>query len=141
MAALFIKSLLGCRSYPFLLWPLFLLQDLLHRWEDNITENSFDPAPIFHQMCDILEKETNVYIASDPDPFEERHPSRVDQSCQLGIHLKSLFKKEELVKILFDKYMRENHFVRQGIDKNSTDLNIAACRLVLDIMPGKISCL
>ena len=78
-----------------------------------------------------------MYIASDPDPFEERHPSRVDNTCLIGIHLQAFFKRDNLVKELFQKYLRENHFVRQGIDKNSYELNVAACRLVLDIMPGK----
>ena len=32
--------------------------------------------------------------------------------------------------------MRDNYFMRQGIDKDSTMMNIAACRLLLDIMPG-----
>ena len=100
-------------------------------------EVNFDPTKIFHELSEILEKETNVYIASDPDPFEERHPSRVDQNCQLGIHLKALFKKENLVKDLFTKYLKDNYFVRAGVDKSSFDLNVATCRLVLDIMPGK----
>lgn len=44
--------------------------DLLRAWEDQHTVTEFDPTEIFHQMCDILEKETRVYVASDPDPFE-----------------------------------------------------------------------
>ena len=37
----------------------------------------YDPTNLLGRMADILEKETNVYMASDPDPFEERHPCRV----------------------------------------------------------------
>jgi hypothetical protein len=27
-------------------------------------------------MAEVLEKESDTYIAKDPDPFEDRHPSR-----------------------------------------------------------------
>ena len=37
---------------------------------------------------------------------------------------------------LLSKYMRDNYFTRQGIDEDSTMINIASCRLLLDIMPG-----
>ena len=30
-----------------------------------------------------------VFPSRDPDPFEERHPTRVDPSCQLGLLLKA----------------------------------------------------
>jgi len=113
-------------------------QELLREWEDNANELNYDPTSTFHQLSEFLEKETNVYIAGDPDPFEERHPSRVDQTCQLGIYLKAFFKKENLVKDLFTKYLRDNYFMRQGIDKSSFDLNVASCRLVLDAMPGLV---
>ena len=70
------------------------------------------------------------------DPFEERHPSRVDPDCQLGLLLKAYFKKESLVQEVFNQYLKENFFTRAGMDKSSFDLNVAACRLVLDILPG-----
>ena len=47
-----------------------------------------------------------------PDPFEERHPCRVDPECQLGMILKAYFKKETLVSEVFSSYMRENYFTR-----------------------------
>ena len=104
-------------------------------------------------MADILEKETNVYMASDPgdvliifirlqintstlDPFEERHPSRVDPDCQLGLVLKAYFKKESLVQEVFNQYMTENYFTRAGLSQSSYEVNVAACRLILDILPG-----
>ena len=71
-----------------------------------------------------------------PDPFEERHPCRVDPECQLGMILKAYFKKETLVSEVFSSYMRENYFTRSGLDQSSFQLNVQACRLVLDILPG-----
>ena len=32
----------------------------------------YDPTSILHRMAEILEKETNAFIAGDPDPFEVR---------------------------------------------------------------------
>lgn len=33
-------------------------------------------------------------------------------------------------------YLRENFFTRQNLDRSSFDVNVAACRLILVIMPG-----
>ena len=70
------------------------------------------------------------------DPFEERHPCRVDPECQFGQILKAYFKKETLVQEVFGQYMKDNYFTRAGLDQSSFSLNVAACRLVLDILPG-----
>jgi len=115
---------------------LNLFQDLIKEWDTEHVQSNYDPTTILHKMADILEKETNVFMASDPDPFEERHPSRVDPECQLGLILKSYFKKESLVQEVFNQYMKENYFTRAGLDLSSFNLNVAACRLVLDILPG-----
>ena len=55
---------------------------------------------------------------------------------QLGQILKTYFKKENLVSEVFSSYMRENYFTRAGQDQSSFSLNVQACRLVLDILPG-----
>lgn len=72
----------------------------------------------------------------DPDPFDERHPSRTDPSSELGKNLKLLFKKEVFMNRLVNDYLRDNFFTRQSINKSSFQLNISACRLILIIMPG-----
>lgn len=33
----------------------------------------------------------------DPDPFDERHPSRTDPECKLGQILKALFRKDNFM--------------------------------------------
>ena len=50
---------------------------------------------------------------------------------QLGLVL-----KESLVQEVFNQYMTENYFTRAGLSQSSFEVNVAACRLVLDILPG-----
>ena len=50
----------------------------------------------------------------DPDPFEERHPSRIDSECPFGLILKTFFKKDSLVAEIFNNYLRDNYFTRLG---------------------------
>lgn len=45
-------------------------------------------------MAEIIETETDNYNKMDPDPFDERHPSRADPNCALGHMLKVLFRKD-----------------------------------------------
>lgn len=75
-------------------------------------------------------------MRKDPDPFDERHPSRTDPECELGRMLKLLFRKDHFMTRLVNDYLRDNFFTRQSIQKSSQPLNIAACRLILLIMPG-----
>ena len=37
---------------------------------------------------------------------------------------------------IFTHYLRDNHFHRLGQSKSSYELNVATCRVVLDILPG-----
>lgn len=60
-------------------------------------------------------QETDTYLSKDPDPFEERHPSRVNPDCPFGLILKAFFKKESFVRDVFDNYLRENYFTRNGV--------------------------
>ena len=50
--------------------------------------------------------------------------------------MKAFFKKESLVEEIFTNYLRDNYFTRLGQSKSSFDLNVATCRVVLDILPG-----
>ena len=97
--------------------------------------------------------ETENYLKMDPDPFDERHPSRTDPDCKLGQILKALFRKDNFMnKVLkslvarrnnnsffqlVNDYLRDTYYSRTGITGRDVDqLNIAACRLMLDVMPG-----
>lgn len=75
-------------------------------------------------------------MRKDRDPFDERHPSRTDPYCELGRMLKLLFRKDHFMTRLVNDYLRDNFFTRQNLQKRSQPLNIAACRLILVIMPG-----
>merc|ERR1712110_73010 len=54
---------------------------------------------------------------------------------QFGQTLKAS-RRRSLVQEVFGQYMKDNYFTRAGLDQSSFSLNVAACRLVLDIMPG-----
>lgn len=88
------------------------------------------------RLSEIFEEETEIYMRKDPDPFDERHPSRTDPECELGRMLKLLFRKDHFMTRLVNDYLRDNFFTRQSIQRSSQPLNIAACRLILVIMPG-----
>jgi DDB1- and CUL4-associated factor 1 len=45
-------------------------------------------------VAEIFEEKAEQYMQKDPDPFDERHPSRTDPTSELGRNLKLLFKKE-----------------------------------------------
>ena len=50
---------------------MLTIQDLIKEWDTDHIQINYDPTAILHKMADILEKETNVYMASDPgDTFE-----------------------------------------------------------------------
>ena len=91
---------------------------------------------ISSRLAEIFEEETRVYMARDPDPFDERHPSRTDPNSELGRMLKVLFRKDHFMTRLVNDYLRDNFFTRQNVQQSSQNLNIAACRLILVIMPG-----
>lgn len=88
------------------------------------------------RLSEIFEEETEIYMNKDPDPFDERHPSRTDPDCELGRMLKHLFRRDHFMTRLVNDYLRDNFFTRQSIQRSSLSLNIAACRLILLIMPG-----
>lgn len=101
---------------------------------------NFTILNIFFSFCrisEILEEETEIYMRRNPDPFDERHPSRHYPECELGRMLKLLFRKDNFMTRLVNDYLRDNYFTNiQNVNQSSQNLNIAACRLILVIMPG-----
>ncbi|XP_022098805.1 DDB1- and CUL4-associated factor 1-like isoform X2 [Acanthaster planci] len=99
---------------------------LLERWgkERGSTASSL---AILTRMCEIVEKETDNYIKLDQDPFDDRHPARVDPDCDLGHLLTVLFNKDDFMnQLVTDHIMLSRDF----------STNTVACRLLLDILPG-----
>ncbi|XP_034942278.1 protein mahjong isoform X3 [Chelonus insularis] len=110
---------------------------ILRQWEDEHTSSSYDPIPTLQRLAEIIEVETENYLKMDPDPFDERHPSRTDPECNFGHILKVLFRKDNFMTKLINDYLRDTYYSRSGITgRDVRKLNIAACRLMLDILPG-----
>ncbi|PNF26674.1 DDB1- and CUL4-associated factor 1 [Cryptotermes secundus] len=120
--------------------PLLVVTDVmtvLRHWDEEHQAQAYDPVPTLTRLAEIIEAETENYMKMDPDPFDERHPSRADPDCALGHILKVLFRKDSFMNKLVNDYLRDNYWSRIGNpNKDSRKLNIAACRLMLDIMPG-----
>ncbi|XP_055624237.1 protein mahjong isoform X2 [Toxorhynchites rutilus septentrionalis] len=112
------------------------LTRIFQLWEERHSTSGYDPEPIVTRLAEIFEEETEVYMRKDPDPFDERHPSRTDPNSELGRMLKTLFRKDHFMTRLVNDYLRDNFFTRQNVQQCSQPLNIAACRLILVIMPG-----
>jgi HIV-1 Vpr-binding protein len=54
------------------------------------------------RISELVEKETEAYLKMDPDPFDDRHPSRARPDCSLGLVLKTLFRNDDFMnKVLF----------------------------------------
>lgn len=83
-------------------------------------------------MSEIIEYETNEYLKLDPDPFDDRHPSRTHPESSLGQSLKVLFKKEVFLNKLVGLYCKDGW----GDDQMDLAVNTAACRLFVNVLPG-----
>ncbi|XP_046626908.1 protein mahjong isoform X1 [Neodiprion virginianus] len=110
---------------------------ILRQWEEDHVSPTYDPIPTLQRLAEIIEIETENYLKMDPDPFDERHPSRTDPECNFGHILKVLFRKDNFMTKLINDYLRDTYWTRSGINgRDVRKLNIAACRLMLDILPG-----
>ncbi|KAK0076783.1 hypothetical protein PV325_004862 [Microctonus aethiopoides] len=110
---------------------------ILRQWEEDHVAPTYDPIPTLQRLAEIIELETENYLKMDPDPFDERHPSRTDPECNFGHILKVLFRKDNFMTKLINDYLRDTYWTRAGINgRDVRKLNIAACRLMLDILPG-----
>ncbi|XP_052603389.1 DDB1- and CUL4-associated factor 1-like isoform X2 [Peromyscus californicus insignis] len=99
---------------------------LLGQWEED-HDSGQDMVPILTRMSELIEKETEEYHKGDPDPFDDRHPGRADPECMLGHLLRVFSKNDDFMNALMNGYM---------MTSREPPLNTAACRLLLDIMPG-----
>uniref|UniRef100_A0A7N8XXC0 DDB1- and CUL4-associated factor 1 n=1 Tax=Mastacembelus armatus TaxID=205130 RepID=A0A7N8XXC0_9TELE len=99
------------------------LATLLDEWEEARRGDSV----FFCRISELIERETAEYHKADPDPFDDRHPGRADPDCMLGQLLKMLFMNDDFTNALLDTYI---------MTSRERSLNTAACRLLLNIMPG-----
>ncbi|XP_033745476.1 DDB1- and CUL4-associated factor 1-like [Pecten maximus] len=104
------------------------LTGLLEQWlREQTTATS--PIPILTRISELMEKETESYYKMDPDPFDDRHPGRANPTCALGHLMKALFKNEDFMNKLVSQYL-------MGSRDQQVDLQAAACRLLLALLPG-----
>lgn len=76
------------------------LRKVSYIFVDNVFYNKID---WFHnRICELVEKETVLYYKMDPDPFDDRHPSRSKPGCTFGPLLKSLFKDDDFMNRVSD---------------------------------------
>ncbi|NXK44944.1 DCAF1 factor, partial [Chauna torquata] len=103
------------------------LTTLLEQWEKEHGSGQ-DMVPILTRMSELIEKETEEYRKGDPDPFDDRHPARWGEFC-FSEKLFQLLKhwREQVNRLLVNAYV---------MTSREPPLNTAACRLLLDIMPG-----
>lgn len=78
-------------------------------------------------MSELIEKETEAYYKTDPDPFDDRHPSRSRPNSALGVLLKNLFKNDNFMSKLLSFYIFQS---------NNEEIQTLSCRLLYVILPG-----
>lgn len=73
------------------------IHEILRVWESSFNNTNFDPEIFVRRLAEVFQVESSKYMMKDPDPFDERHPSRTDPTCDWGKNLKILFKKENFM--------------------------------------------
>ncbi|CAG0915066.1 unnamed protein product, partial [Notodromas monacha] len=106
---------------------------LIASWEESGRTEDFNLIAFLHSVAEVVEREYNMYLRQDPDPFDDRHPARADPNCNFGAVLKAIFKKEHFYSKLTREYTRDNFYPNS---ERSAELNTAACRVLLSLMPG-----
>ena len=79
-------------------------------------------------MSELIEKETEAYYKTDPDPFDDRHPGRSRPDSALGVLLKNLFKNDNFMSKLVSFYI---------FQPDNEEIQTLSCRLLYVILPGK----
>ncbi|XP_053723748.1 DDB1- and CUL4-associated factor 1-like [Synchiropus splendidus] len=100
---------------------------LMDEWEAARRGSTDQLVSVLNRISVLVEQETHEYRKTDTDPFDDRHPGRVDPNCMLGKILKFLLKNDDFTNTLLDNYI---------MTSREQTLNSAACRLLLNITPG-----
>ncbi|CAJ1051159.1 DDB1- and CUL4-associated factor 1-like isoform X3 [Xyrichtys novacula] len=107
--------------------PKTKLRQLLDQWEEQQQGTTEQLVSILTKISEQIERETEVFYKADPDPFDDRHPGRADPGCVLGQLLKTIFSKDNFSDVLVDTYI---------MTSRELSLNTAACRVLLNVIPG-----
>lgn len=103
------------------------IAELIDNWEEIQNGSTEELVSTLTKMSEVIERETREFLKGDPDPLDDRHPGRADPTCALGRVLKAVFANEDLTNALLDSYI---------LSSSDLSLNTAACRFLLNIIPG-----
>ncbi|CAJ0928750.1 unnamed protein product, partial [Mesorhabditis belari] len=104
-----------------------ILHEILDSWETNHRTAGFDPTPLVEKVAELLEKAMNYFLEQDPDPLDERHPSKTHPQHPYGILLKHLYRHDDFMHTLVVSYI---------FGRDNLPLTIAASRVLLSSVPG-----
>lgn len=95
---------------------------------------AYKRLPLFvNRVCTLVERETETYLKRDPDPFDERHPVRIDPKCALGAVLKELFQEHE---DLINRVVALIPSSRSPGEPLSPPFAVTAARFLIDVLPA-----
>ncbi|OQR67698.1 protein VPRBP-like, partial [Tropilaelaps mercedesae] len=80
------------------------LNQILDEWGQSRGAGQ-DPIPVLSRLCEIVERENELYLKMDIDPFDDRHPSRTNPNSALGSLLKTLFRNDDFMDTLVNTYI------------------------------------
>ncbi|KAG7493398.1 DDB1-and CUL4-associated factor 1-like isoform X1 [Solea senegalensis] len=103
------------------------LAKLLDEWKEARRGGTETLVSVLTRISELIEKETAESHKADPDPFDDRHPGRSDPEGMLGKLLNTIFMNNDFTDALLDMYI---------MTSRDMSIKMAACRLLLDIMPG-----
>ncbi|KAI8782336.1 DDB1- and CUL4-associated factor 1 [Biomphalaria glabrata] len=103
----------------------------LDEWNNRSTAaGAYDPVPCLNKLAELLEQETEEFYKMDPDPLDDRPPGRQIVTCGLGQMMKIIFKNDDFMNTIVGTYILRGHYTDGGT------LFTAACRVLLDLLPG-----
>ncbi|CAN9512112.1 unnamed protein product [Ophioblennius macclurei] len=103
------------------------LVSLLVEWESVQQGDPERLLSVLTRMCEVMEVKIRQYQEGNPDLFSEPQPERASMACELVDDLKLLFLNEAFISTLWNSYI---------VSSRDPSLNTAACRMLLNLMPG-----
>ncbi|GMR49065.1 hypothetical protein PMAYCL1PPCAC_19260, partial [Pristionchus mayeri] len=106
---------------------ILLLQEQLNAWEEKYHTSDFDSVASLSRIAEILEKAMEDFLHLNPDPLDDRHPSRTHPTASFGVMLKSIIRKDNFMQTLTVSYL---------MARENVPLAEAAARVLLSCVPG-----
>ncbi|KAL3315773.1 hypothetical protein Ciccas_005590 [Cichlidogyrus casuarinus] len=106
------------------------LDDLLLAWDEEKSSPDYDPTPTLIMIADLIEEEYNNFLSKNPDPFDDRHPDKIDPDGAFGHMLRAIGDHALLMDSLSYEYLN-------GIDNQ--DPKIVATLRILCVINISVS--